>query len=52
MQTKTITRQAALIAFFAVAALTAGCNTTAGAGKDIQAAGSKIQNSADEHKNY
>jgi predicted small secreted protein len=30
----------------------AACNTTAGMGKDIKAAGEGINNSATKHKNY
>jgi predicted small secreted protein len=36
----------------ATAPLVAACNTTAGAGKDISAAGTAIENSADENKGY
>jgi predicted small secreted protein len=32
--------------------LLAGCNTMQGAGRDIEKAGSKIQNEATEHKHY
>ncbi|HVO90373.1 MAG TPA: entericidin A/B family lipoprotein [Casimicrobiaceae bacterium] len=32
--------------------LLAGCNTVEGAGKDIQAGGSKIKDEAQEHKRY
>lgn len=30
----------------------AACNTTAGAGKDLEAAGEGINKSANKHKNY
>ncbi len=30
----------------------AGCNTMAGAGKDIEKGGAKIQDEAQEHKHY
>ena len=30
----------------------AGCNTMSGLGQDTQAAGKKLENSADNHKNY
>jgi len=30
----------------------AACNTMAGAGKDVEKAGAKIQNEAQEHKTY
>ncbi len=29
-----------------------GCNTMRGAGQDVSAAGDKIENSAEKHKNY
>ena len=29
-----------------------GCNTVQGAGKDVEKAGAKIQNEAQEHKTY
>jgi entericidin B len=34
------------------ASVLSACNTTAGAGKDISAAGKAIDNSAEENKNY
>ena len=34
------------------ASLLAACNTTAGAGKDMAAAGKAITNSAEDHKGY
>ena len=44
----------ALTAVFALpsVALIAGCNTVEGAGKDIQAGGSKIKEEARENKKY
>ena len=39
---------AALIGMF----ILAGCNTMAGVGEDTQAAGKKLENSAEKHKNY
>jgi entericidin B len=36
-----------LVVLLAITALTAGCNTVAGAGKDIQRGGEKIQGAAD-----
>jgi entericidin B len=36
-----------LVVLLAISALTAGCNTVAGAGKDIQRGGEKIQGAAD-----
>jgi len=38
-------------ASFALLVLLAACNTTAGAGKDISAAGHAITKSADQHSN-
>lgn len=35
-----------------MAFIAAGCNTMAGAGQDTQAAGKKLENSAESHKNY
>lgn len=40
---------ALLVAAVAALALT-GCNTVAGAGKDIQKAGTKIEKAAERHK--
>jgi len=37
-----------MIALLVVAALSAGCNTIAGAGKDIERGGEAIQNSANK----
>jgi predicted small secreted protein len=34
------------------AALLGACNTTAGAGEDMQAAGNAVENSAEKHKGY
>jgi entericidin B len=36
----------------AFVAVLAGCNTMAGIGEDTQAAGKKLENSADRNKNY
>jgi len=36
-----------LVVLLAVAAVSAGCNTIAGAGKDIERGGEKIQKAAD-----
>ena len=41
-----------LFILFSAASLLAGCNTTAGAGKDISATGHAITNEADENKTY
>lgn len=38
----------ALMALIAVAGFTAGCNTVEGAGRDIQGAGEKIEETADD----
>ena len=40
-----------LIAIVALAGFIAGCNTMEGAGKDIEHAGEKIQDSAQKNKN-
>ena len=39
-----------LAALCSVAAFTTGCNTIAGAGKDIERTGEKIENSAQKNK--
>ena len=39
-----------LSALLVLAYILAGCNTMAGAGKDIERGGEKIQNSADRNK--
>jgi predicted small secreted protein len=39
-----------LTALFLVSLVLAGCNTMAGAGKDIERGGEKIQNQADQHR--
>jgi predicted small secreted protein len=41
-----------LFILFSAASLLAGCNTTAGAGKDISATGRAITHEADENKPY
>ena len=41
-----------LIALLVGAFILAGCNTMAGIGEDTQAAGKKLENSAEKHKNY
>jgi predicted small secreted protein len=43
---------AVLILLGTAGSVLSACNTTAGAGKDIKAAGQAIDNSAEEHKNY
>jgi predicted small secreted protein len=40
-----------LVALFLIA-LQAGCNTTAGAGKDVSAVGDAVTGSAEENKGY
>jgi predicted small secreted protein len=45
MKKFTITLAALLLASFVFA----GCNTTKGAGKDLQVGGEKLQNSAENH---
>jgi predicted small secreted protein len=42
----------ALLILTGAATMLSACNTTAGAGKDISAAGQAIHNSAEEHKDY
>ena len=37
-----------LVMMLSIAALTAGCNTVAGAGKDIQRGGEKIEGAAEK----
>ena len=39
-----------LIAAVLALAFMAGCNTMAGAGKDVQKAGESLENSAEKHK--
>jgi predicted small secreted protein len=41
-----------LLAVAGTASLVTACNTTAGAGKDISAAGTAIENSAEKNKGY
>jgi len=41
-----------LIALMVGAFILAGCNTMAGLGEDTQAAGKKLEKSAESHKNY
>jgi len=41
-----------LIAALIGLAFLAGCNTMAGLGQDTQAAGKKVENSAEKHKGY
>ena len=40
-----------LLAILVLAGFVAGCNTIAGAGKDLERGGEKIQNKAEEKKN-
>nr|WP_294555344.1 entericidin A/B family lipoprotein [uncultured Rhodopila sp.] len=42
----------ALAALIAAAPILSGCYTTQGAGKDLQAAGKSLDNSADRNTNY
>jgi predicted small secreted protein len=42
----------ALATLVATAPLLSACYTTAGAGKDLQAAGKSMSNSAQDHTNY
>jgi entericidin B len=41
----------ALLAAFVLSSVVTGCNTTRGAGEDIEHAGQKIQDKVDEHTN-
>ena len=41
-----------LIAVLVGAFILAGCNTMAGLGEDTQAAGKKLENTAERNKNY
>jgi predicted small secreted protein len=50
MRTTITTAFVGLFILFSAASLVAGCNTTAGAGKDISATGRAITNEADENK--
>jgi predicted small secreted protein len=40
-----------IIAAMLAIAVMAGCNTMAGAGKDVQSVGSSLENSAEKNKN-
>ena len=40
-----------IIAAMLAIAVMAGCNTMAGAGKDVQSVGDSLENSAEKHKN-
>ncbi|WP_144638626.1 entericidin A/B family lipoprotein [Bordetella genomosp. 13] len=42
--------KALMVALLVMTAFTAGCNTMAGAGKDIEKGGQAIQNSAERNK--
>ena len=42
----------ALVAALVGAFILAGCNTMAGIGEDTQAAGKKLENTAERNKNY
>ncbi len=42
-------RAALIVSLVAVTFVATACNTTKGAGKDIEAAGEGLQNSADRH---
>jgi predicted small secreted protein len=41
-----------LLAILLLAGFVAGCNTMRGAGEDLEAGGEKMQQKADEKKNY
>jgi predicted small secreted protein len=46
---KLLTRSVLVLSLAAITLLAAACNTTKGAGKDIEAAGEGLQNSADRN---
>jgi len=50
MRSTLATAVVGLFILFGAASLLAGCNTTAGAGKDISATGHAITNEANENK--
>ena len=52
MHSSLITAFVGLFILFGAASLLSGCNTTAGAGKDISAAGHEMTGEANEHKTY
>ncbi|WP_438969675.1 entericidin A/B family lipoprotein [Methylophaga sp.] len=45
-------KRIALLLSFCLTLVLAGCNTIEGLGKDVEAAGDAIENSASENKNY
>ena len=49
---KIMKRKLAAVLLIACIAGLAGCNTMAGAGKDIQQGGESLENSAEKHKSY
>ena len=52
MRSTLATAFVALFVLFSAASLLSGCNTTAGAGKDISATGHEITDEANENKTY
>jgi predicted small secreted protein len=52
MRSSLTTAFVGLFICFSAASLLSGCNTTAGAGKDISATGHAITREANEHKSY
>jgi predicted small secreted protein len=46
---KLVIKSTLVLSFLAVALLATACNTTKGAGKDIEAAGEGLQNSAERN---
>ncbi|MNS86843.1 entericidin B membrane lipoprotein [compost metagenome] len=47
-QEKSMKNRVFLVMLLSIAALSAGCNTVAGAGKDIQRGGEKIEGAAEK----
>jgi len=52
MKTRVATIFLTLVLLTGTASLFSACNTTAGAGKDLSAAGKAIHNEAEENKSY
>jgi len=50
MRKKTATLFACLVLFASASTVLSACNTVDGAGKDVQAVGSKVSEEAKEHK--
>jgi len=52
MRTRLAMAFLSLLLITGAGSLLSACNTTAGAGKDMSAAGKAIEHSAEEHKSY